>query len=468
MRKPYDVATRLALAQVVLMVAVIGAFVADSVVDLRESNAATRDVGDITGDVMPSIEYLARARGELHALDEALARAVRTGATATIAADVGGKRQAIDVALASYLALPLFPGERALYSEVADAKADFDRTVAQTIASLKTQDSAAVQSSREAEAQASQRLDAALERLAVFNAEQGARVGHHLVAGQERIQTRALLFDGVLAILALGATALAAVIWRRSVLAMEARSAELDAFAGRVAHDVLSPLMAVSMGLSLSKMRLAGDEAATVTLERASRALERVRVLVSGLLEFAQSGAGPASQKTTEVCATIRSVLDYVDSEAVAAGVEVQLEPSKERRVACAPGILTSLVQNLVRNAIKHMGDAPRRHVTVRTRDAGAFVHVEVEDTGPGVPEAIRTKLFQPFVRGTDAVPGAGLGLATVKRLAERHGGRVGYESTPGSGSLFWFELPCAPPEPVERSHPTGPAAVPAPTGGAP
>ncbi len=101
-------------------------------------------------------------------------------------------------------------------------------------------------------------------------------------------------------------------------------------------------------------------------------------------------------------------------------------------------------MQNLVRNAIRHMGEAPRRLVIVRVRSAGRFVRVEVQDTGPGIPELVRRNLFQPFVRGTGTVPGLGLGLATVKRLAEGYGGRVGFQASPGSGSTFWFELPRA------------------------
>ena len=123
--------------------------------------------------------------------------------------------------------------------------------------------------------------------------------------------------------------------------------------------------------------------------------------------------------------------------------VTVDEAPSAER-VACSFGVLTSIVQNMVDNAIKHMDDALQRQVFVHTRGAGGFVRIEVEDTGPGIPRESLTSIFEPFVRGDSTARGTGLGLATVKKLVDAHGGRVGYQSMPGAGSLFWCELPRA------------------------
>jgi signal transduction histidine kinase len=185
------------------------------------------------------------------------------------------------------------------------------------------------------------------------------------------------------------------------------------------------------------------------------------------LLQFARAGAAPATGETADVSDCVTGVLECVEAEATEAQIEIAFEPCPGRRVGCGPGVLTSLIQNLVRNAIKYMGDSTRRRVSVRVRDAGRFVRVEVEDTGPGVPIAIQGRIFEPFVRGTTAAPGAGLGLATAKKLAEAYGGRVGCRSTPGSGSAFWFELPRAPglprEQPLREGDRSGPPA-PAPT----
>lgn len=125
-------------------------------------------------------------------------------------------------------------------------------------------------------------------------------------------------------------------------------------------------------------------------------------------------------------------------------GFEVKVEALPPATVQCSEGVLTSLVANVVRNALKYMGDAEVRCVTLSASDAGACWRVAVADTGPGIPDAKRNILFEPYVRGSSAEPGIGLGLATVKRLAEAHGGRVGVDSHPGDGATFWFELPKA------------------------
>jgi signal transduction histidine kinase len=100
----------------------------------------------------------------------------------------------------------------------------------------------------------------------------------------------------------------------------------------------------------------------------------------------------------------------------------------------------------------------------LRVADAEDRCRVSVEDTGPGIPPNKKSILFEPYVRGSANEPGIGLGLATVKRLAEAHGGRVGVESALGSGSTFWFELPKAPPEEARDSTLPPSAATPVPS----
>jgi signal transduction histidine kinase len=367
--------------------------------------------------------------------------------------------------MATYLALPGFPGEQDLHGELTDARAAFDRSVAHALAAPGEEGWILPERSLAELLQTTQRLDLALQRIQEFNAAQGQRLGLHIAAVRHSAIVRTLLIDFAVGFLAMSATVVAAIAWRRSLEAVQNRSSELDMFAGRVAHDVLSPLMAVSVGLELSRARFGSDSDAVKTVDRATRALQRVRSLVESLLEFARAGASPAGGETADVSDTIAGVLECLDGTAKAARIELGFDGAPRSRVTCAPGVLMSLVQNLVHNAIKYMGDSPKRHVRVRVRDAGRFVRVEVEDTGPGVPGAIQARIFEPFVRGTSAAPGAGLGLATAKKLAEAHGGRVGCQSAPGAGSRFWFELPRAPAlladAPVRDSGGSGQAPAP-------
>jgi signal transduction histidine kinase len=168
-----------------------------------------------------------------------------------------------------------------------------------------------------------------------------------------------------------------------------------------------------------------------------------VQRIVKGLLAFARAGARPLPGATTDLKPVLDDVVEGLDGVARENGIELTVEPFASCGLACSAGVLTSLIANLLNNAIKYMGDRPERRITVRVRDVGERVRVEVADTGPGIPPHVLPTIFEPYVRGpTAGKPGIGLGLATVKRIAQSHGGQAGVESTPGRGSTFWFELP--------------------------
>jgi signal transduction histidine kinase len=195
-----------------------------------------------------------------------------------------------------------------------------------------------------------------------------------------------------------------------------------------------------------------------------------VRTIVEGILEFARSGARPSSG-SADVAEVLDGVLAELAPEAEGARVQLHVPPferasspaeirrgapravrltSPERvKVATSPGVLTSVVSNLVRNAIKYMGDSPTRSISVCVLARRRSVLFEVCDTGPGVKPELHGYIFEPYARvdGT-GVPGIGLGLATVKRFVTAHGGSVGVRSPAspetGAGAVFWFDLPRA------------------------
>ena len=222
------------------------------------------------------------------------------------------------------------------------------------------------------------------------------------------------------------------------------RAADLENFAGRVAHDVRSPLASVGLAVGVAQRHTVEPRVQTA-LERATRTLQRVATLVDGLLVFAKSGARPAEGAEADVRAIVADVVEATRGAAEEKGVLVEGEDLAPTTVACSPGVLTSMVTNLVDNAVKYMGDASVKRVSVRARRAGTMTRIEVLDTGPGVPAEMRVTIFDPYVRapGSDA-PGLGLGLATVRRLAEAHGGAAGVTDNEPAGSVFWFDLPDA------------------------
>lgn len=103
---------------------------------------------------------------------------------------------------------------------------------------------------------------------------------------------------------------------------------------------------------------------------------------------------------------------------------------------------------NLLANALKFTteGEVAVRCHTLQREDGLSTLHVEVQDSGIGIPTEALGQLFQPFNRASDGTirqyGGSGLGLAICKRLVDMMHGRIGVDSQPGSGSLFWFEVP--------------------------
>jgi two-component system sensor histidine kinase GlrK len=96
---------------------------------------------------------------------------------------------------------------------------------------------------------------------------------------------------------------------------------------------------------------------------------------------------------------------------------------------------------NLAANAVRHTRRGT--HVTLRARATEDVFRFEVDDAGPGVAEAERDRIFEPFVRGDDgAGRGAGLGLYIAREVARAHGGRIGVEAADEGGARFWIEVP--------------------------
>ncbi|HPG25230.1 MAG TPA: sensor histidine kinase, partial [Myxococcota bacterium] len=110
------------------------------------------------------------------------------------------------------------------------------------------------------------------------------------------------------------------------------------------------------------------------------------------------------------------------------------------------PRLLRRLVRNLLENALRH-GEPPVEVEVARCPDDAAFVRLVVADRGPGVATSERERIFEPFYRppgAAGAEGGVGLGLALVRQIATRHGGRIACEGRAGGGTRFVLDLPAA------------------------
>jgi signal transduction histidine kinase len=214
----------------------------------------------------------------------------------------------------------------------------------------------------------------------------------------------------------------------------------LSTFAGRISHDLKSPLTSVSMSLEMLRERLAEeDDAADAVwlLERAINGSRRMAALIDEVLQYASLG-GSMSAEPVDLDQSVSDVLS--DLSGSLAGVEVV-----RRGLPTVVGDavqLRSVLQNLLDNASKYRHPRRPLAITVSAEQVGdGRVAVSVADNGLGIPEADRERVFEPRVRLSDDGRGSGIGLDTVRRVVQAHGGTIGIAETPGGGTTVTFEL---------------------------
>src|SRR3954463_11773603 len=428
--------------------AVVLAFVGSTMVSQR----AAREVRDlslqISRDTAPGIESMATLRAEGRRV-ETLVRGAGEQAGGDLDKQIADARHQLDNAQLRFQALPLSPEERAIFPRLVANMRAFDEAVERALERARSGRGATPV--RDLLPYGDAAAKAAQEILDV-DAREAEQMAARIETVHERADKLALQLDAVSAILAAIAAAMAVRAVRHMVRLqeenrqlMERKAAELEQFAGRVAHDVLSPLSSVSLALSL--VQKTSGQAAQNAAARGMTSLSRVRNVVDALLDFARAGAQPEPGAVAPFRDAVAGLEDELRPAALAENVEFLVDPVPDCAVACAPGVLAVLLTNLVRNSLKHMGDPAPRRVHLGVRPRRNVVVFEIADSGPGVPEELGERIFEAYVRGKRTAAkksGIGLGLATVKRLVVAHGGTVGVRRSHLGGALFWFELPRA------------------------
>lgn len=229
----------------------------------------------------------------------------------------------------------------------------------------------------------------------------------------------------------------------RQAIQLERANAELEAFVETVSHDLSAPLQ-TSRGLLDSVLEDFADELpeeAASRIARAARRIEQLQGLVMDLLAYSQA-AGEPKITTVDMTALARDCVDACDSAIEDAGAQVLIDPLPT--VNGDRALLSTLLQNLVSNAVKFRRDgaAPRVHVSAeRAPRAWRFT---VSDNGIGIDASERQRVFHAFHRpsASEGYPGTGVGLATCQRVVERHGGRIWIDEADGGGTAVRFTLP--------------------------
>lgn len=218
---------------------------------------------------------------------------------------------------------------------------------------------------------------------------------------------------------------------------------ELESFSYSVSHDLRAPLRALNGLTRILKEDYSGkfDEDGEYLLDRIAHSAEHMAHLIDGLLRL--SRINRASLELTRVCLS-DLCFNYIESEVdelVAARVEWKIEPGVFAE--CDGQLAESLMDNLLGNAVKYSSKVDKPVVQFGTCEIEGEQVFFVRDNGVGFDMAFSDKLFNPFQRlhHQDEYTGLGVGLATAKRVVNRHGGRIWAESSPGCGSTFYFTL---------------------------
>lgn len=226
-------------------------------------------------------------------------------------------------------------------------------------------------------------------------------------------------------------------------------AAELEEFTYTVTHDLQEPLRGIETlaAYLVEEAPTASREDLADTAARVQRNALRLKDRVRGMLEFSRVVRADEQMEEVDVRAVVDDAVAALDHQIREAGATVVLPTAPLPRVTAHRVRVAQVLANLLENALKHN---PGRNVRVEIghRDEGDAHVLWVRDDGGGVPTEFHRRIFDVFQRGPDAAArrGSGVGLAIVKKVAERHGGRAWVESAPGRGATFYFTLAKAPP----------------------
>jgi signal transduction histidine kinase len=234
---------------------------------------------------------------------------------------------------------------------------------------------------------------------------------------------------------------------------LQATNRELEAFAYSVSHDLRAPVRQIDAFTTLLARRaVVLDAQARTYMDAISASARRMGALIEDLLAFSRTARTELIRAPVELGALAREVIRELDGEARGRSIEWII--GELPVVEGARSLLRIVLVNLLANAVKYTAPRARPHVEIgASAGADGETVVFVRDDGVGFDMRYVDKLFGVFQRlhGPEEFEGTGIGLATVRRIVNRHGGRTWAEGKVGEGATFYFSIP----GPARASAPT-------------
>ncbi len=229
-----------------------------------------------------------------------------------------------------------------------------------------------------------------------------------------------------------------------NIKALNRSNEDLQDFAYVVSHDLKSPLSTISSFLQLLRLKYEGkvlDQKADEYIDYAMRSSAHMARLIDDLLQYSRIDQGDLERMPVDMNTVFDRVRENLNATIDELGAAVSSDPLPT--VNANGSQMVQLLQNLVANALKFHGqEAPVVHLSATRADS--MWQFSVKDNGIGVDPRYKDKLFKLFSRlhSQEEYEGTGIGLATVKRIVERNGGKVWLDSEVGKGTTFFFTIP--------------------------
>lgn len=223
-------------------------------------------------------------------------------------------------------------------------------------------------------------------------------------------------------------------------LAHVSRLNDLGQMVSALAHEVNQPLTAIRNYLGATRRFSAAGNVSGIrtALERIGEQSDRAQQIVGRLREFVRKGE--VARRLEDLPKAIEEV-NAIALVGVGRDFKIEFRFDPEASQAWIDKVqVQQVLFNLMRNAVEAMSDCECRVLTIATEGQGELVEVSISDTGPGLPEHVRQRIFQPFV--TTKPEGMGVGLSICRQIVQAHGGRLWAEDGPNGGTVFRFSLP--------------------------
>lgn len=237
-------------------------------------------------------------------------------------------------------------------------------------------------------------------------------------------------------------------------LAHTEKLATIGQIAAEIAHEVGTPLNVIA-GRARATQKKAGDlEAVHKNAEIIAEQTARITRIIQRLLDFARRKVGPTAPQKVNLNALTLTTMELLAGQFSAAKVKTRLVRAEGLPLVSGDGDrLQQVLLNLLLNAIQAMPDggaieletsaAIRQRPGLELAKEQLYVCIEISDTGPGIPEDRRDKIFEPFYTSKDGQGGTGLGLAVCAGIVKEHDGWIEVGDTPGGGARFRVFVPC-------------------------